>query len=253
MLELPVCRIFLDLTGHRGNPRDIAAAIKQRIREATGLTASVGVAGNKLVAKIASDLAKPDGLTVITAADLHRRLDPLPVRRLPGLGGKTGARVEALGIHTLGELRGASDAQLWPLFGRHLQHVRDRAAGIDDRPVTQDRADLSISAEDTFDRDTADPRALHQALGKLADLACSRMHGRELTSGCVAVKIRQHDFTTVTRQRAIHPPTRDRAAVARIAAELLGRWLAEHPGARLRLLGVGLRQLAPATQLNLFE
>ena len=243
---------YLDVTECPQPPADIARDIKRRILEATGLTASVGVAGNKLVAKIASDLSKPDGLTIITAATVHERLDPLPVRRLPGLGSKTGARVEAAGIATLGALRQAADAQLWPFFGRYSQRVRDRAAGIDDRPVSNDRADLSISAEDTFERDLAEPRALQQGLTRLSDLAVSRMRDRGLAAGCIAVKIRQHDFTTQTRQRAIQPPTDDRATVARVAAELLERWLAEHPGARLRLLGVGLRQLAPATQLKLF-
>ena len=243
---------FLDVSGCPGEPDGIARDIKRRIHEATGLTASVGVAGNKLVAKIASDLNKPDGLTLITPHTLQQCLDPLPVRRLPGLGSKTGARVEALGLRTLGQLRQAPDAVLWPIFGRYTQRVRDRAAGIDDRPVSPDRPDLSISAEDTFERDIAEPRALHQDLVRLADLAVNRMRGRELAAGCVAVKIRQHDFTTHTRQRVVQPPTDDRATVARVAAELLERWLAEHPGARLRLLGVGLRQLTPATQLKLF-
>ncbi len=243
---------FLDVTGCPGAPPDLARDIKRRILDATGLTASVGVAGNKLVAKIASDLVKPDGLTVITRDSLHQRLDPLPVRRLPGLGSKTGARVEASGIRTLGELRHAPDAKLWPIFGRYSQRVRDRAAGIDDRPVSNDRADLSISAEDTFEQDIAEARALRHNLVRLADLATSRMRNRELAAGCIAVKIRQHDFTTHTRQRAIQPPTDERLTVGRIAVELLDRWLAEHPRARLRLLGVGLRQLSPATQLKLF-
>jgi len=243
---------FLDVTGCPGEPADIARDIKRRIRETTGLTASVGVAGNKLVAKIASDLAKPDGLTVVTPQTLQRHLDPLPVRRLPGLGSKTGLRVEAAGIHTLGELRQAPDSALWPIFGRYTQRVRDRAAGIDDRPVCQDRPDLSISAEDTFERDLSEPRALRHNLIQLAHLATDRMRGRALAAGCVAVKIRQHDFTTHMRQRTVQPATDDRSAVARVASELLDRWLAEHPGARLRLLGVGLRQLTPATQLKLF-
>src|SRR6202044_3645024 len=99
---------------------------------------------NKLVAKIASDLRKPDGLMIVTADNLRATLDPLPVRRLPGLGGKTGLRLEAAGVRTLGELRVAPDAQLWPIFGRHSQQLRDRAAGIDERPVVAERQELSI-------------------------------------------------------------------------------------------------------------
>ncbi len=243
---------FLDVTASREPAVQIATQIKQRIKERTGLTASVGAAGCKLVAKIASDLNKPDGLTVVTTANLRSTLDPLPVRRLPGLGGKTGVRLEEVGVRTLGELRVASDATLWPIFGRHSQHLRDRAAGIDDRPVINERQELSISAEDTFDQDIHERRRLHQAVAALADLACSRTRDRELAAGCISVKIREHDFTTVTRQRAIQPATQDRRVVATMATQLLDLWLDEHPGARLRLLGVALRQLTPATQLDRF-
>jgi DNA polymerase IV len=243
---------FLDLSASREPVAHLAAAIKHRIRERTGLTASVGAAANKLVAKIASDLNKPDGLTLVTAQTLRAVLDPLPVRRLPGLGGKTGLRLEAAGIRTLGALRVATDAQLWPIFGRHSQHLRDRAAGLDERPVVAERQELSISAEDTFDTDIREPRRLRQAVAELADLACSRTRDRDLAAGCISVKIREHDFMTITRQRAVQPATQDRHMIATVATQLLDRWLDEHPGARLRLLGVALRQLTPATQMDLF-
>ena len=243
---------FLDVTASREPVALIAARIKQRIRDRTGLTASVGAATNKLVAKIASDLHKPDGLTIVTAQNLRATLDPLPVRRLPGLGGKTGLRLEAVGVRTLGELRLAPDPQLWPIFGRHSQSIRERAAGLDDRPVMVERQELSISAEDTFDQDIHDRRKLRQAVAELADLACSRTRDRELAAGCISIKIREHDFTTVTRQRAVAPATQDRRTIATVATQLLDLWLAEHPAARLRLLGVALRQLTPAIQLELF-
>ncbi|HEX3835923.1 MAG TPA: DNA polymerase IV [Steroidobacteraceae bacterium] len=243
---------FLDVSACREPVAHIAAEIKRRIRARTGLSASVGAATNKLVAKIASDLNKPDGLTLVTPQTLRATLDPLPVRRLPGLGGKTGMRLEAAGIRTLGELRVASDAQLWPIFGRHSPQLRDRAAGLDDRPVMVERQELSISAEDTFDTDIGDPRKLRQAVAELADLACSRTRDRDLAAGCIAIKIREHDFTTFSRQRAVQPATQDRHMIATVATQLLDRWLDEHPGARLRLLGVALRQLTPATQLDLF-
>ena len=243
---------FLDVTASREPVATIAAEIKRRILARTGLTASVGAATNKLVAKIASDLNKPDGLTIVTPQTLRGILDPLPVRRLPGLGGKTGMRLEAAGVRTFGELRVAPDEQLWPIFGRHAQHLRDRAAGLDDRPVVAEHQELSISAEDTFDTDIQDRRQLRQALAQLADLATSRVRDRELAAGCISVKIREHDFTTVTRQRAVQPATQDRRMIATVATQLLELWLAEHPTARLRLLGVALRQLTPATQLDLF-
>ena len=244
---------FLDVTADPRPAIALAMEVKRRIRAATGLTASVGAGPNRLVAKIASDLGKPDGLTIITPENLHERLDPLPVRRLPGLGGKAGARVEALGLRTLGQLRQAPDAQLWPIFGRHAGRVRERAAGIDERPVAPERQELSISAEDTFEHDLADARTLRRLLSALADTACERMRRRELAAGCVAVKIREHDFTTHSRQRGVSPITSDRRTIDAVAAELLQQWLAQHPGARLRLLGVCLRSLATADQLTLFD
>ena len=247
---------FLDVTASQaqlGGAADIARLIKGRIRELTGLTASVGVAPNKLVAKIASDLAKPDGLTIVAAERVREVLDPLSVRRLPGLGRKTGARVEAAGIRTLGELRSAPDAVLWPLFGRYCAWVRERASGIDERPVLPEVEEKSLSAEDTFDTDIADARTLHRQLARLADLAASRLRARGLVTGCVGVKIRRDDFNTFTRQRAIAPPTCEARTVAGVAAELLTRWLAGNPGTKLRLLGVVLTELIPGAQLGLFE
>ena len=247
---------FLDVTASQqaqGNAVDIARAIKGRIRALTGLTASVGVAPNKLVAKIASDLAKPDGLTIVAAERVREVLDPLSVRRLPGLGRKTGARVEAAGLHTLGELRSAPDAVLWPLFGRYSAWMRERAAGVDDRPVLPEVEEKSLSAEDTFEHDIADARTLQRQLARLADTAAGRLRSRALVAGCIGVKIRREDFTTFTRQRAVAPPTCEARAVAGVAAELLSRWLAGNPGAKLRLLGVVLTELTPAAQLGLFE
>ncbi|HYL03914.1 MAG TPA: DNA polymerase IV [Steroidobacteraceae bacterium] len=247
---------FLDVTASQallGDAVAIARRIKARIRELTGLTCSVGVAPNKLVAKIASDLMKPDGLTVVEPAGVRGLLDPLSVRRLPGLGRKTGARVEAAGIRTLAELRSAPDAVLWPLFGRYTAWVRERASGVDDRPVLPDVEEKSLSAEDTFEHDLADHRALQAELARLAELAASRLRARQLVAGCIGVKIRRHDFRTFTRQRAVSPATGAGRVIAGVAAELLQRWLSTHAGAKLRLLGVVLTELQPASQLGLFE
>ncbi|HSY09122.1 MAG TPA: DNA polymerase IV [Steroidobacteraceae bacterium] len=247
---------FLDVTASQvlfGDPPSIARSIKERIRACTGLTASVGVASNKLVAKISSDLAKPDGLTVVPDERIREVLDPLSVRRLPGLGKKTGAKVEEAGIRTFAELRVAPDAILWPLFGRYSERVRARAAGIDDRPVLADLEDKSLSAEDTFATDIADPRVLVTQLRRIAELACERLRSKRLMTGCIGVKIRRDDFTTATRQRTVAPPTHDGRTIANVANELMARWLAEHAGAKLRLLGVVLTDLSPASQLSLFE
>jgi DNA polymerase-4 len=247
---------FLDVTASLqllGDALEIGRRIKRRIRALTGLTASVGAAPNKLVAKIASDLRKPDGLTLVEAARVREVLDPLSVRRLPGLGSKTGAKVEAAGIRTLGELRSAPDAVLWPLFGRYSSWMRERASGIDERPVLPEVEEKSLSAEDTFEHDIDDIRTLQRQLAGLADLAAARLRARQLMAGCIGVKIRRDDFSTFSRQRAVAPPTCEARAVAGVAAELLTRWLAANRGAKLRLLGVVLTELTPASQLGLFE
>ena len=247
---------FLDVTagtGVLGDGAHVAREVKRRIRELTGLTASVGVAPNKLVAKIASDLRKPDGLVVVRPEEINAVLDPLPIRRLFGLGAKTAPKVEALGIRTLGELRVASPARLRPIFGRYAERVLQRAAGIDTRPVVPDEDEKQISAEETFDSDIADPARLRAELVRLADRTGSRLRARGLAAACVSVKIRRKDFTTYTRQRHIEPPTQETRVITAIATELLEAWCATQPRAALRLLGVGVSELAPATQLDLFS
>ncbi len=239
---------YLDVTGSLrlfGDEVTIAREIKRRIRERTGLTASVGVAPNKLVAKIASDLDKPDGLTVVAPQRVHEVLDPLPVRRLPGLGRKKGEQVAAAGIATLGALRLAPDERLWPIFGREMHRIRERAAGIDDRPVVADRDEKSISAEATFAEDLGDPLRLQAELLALCDRVTARLRAKGLVGCSVTIKIREHDFTTCTRQRHFAPASHDSAVFARLARTLLFRWLEQNPGATLRLLGVGAGELLP--------
>ena len=246
---------FLDVTASQslhGDAASIARAIKERILATTALTASVGVAPNKLVAKIGSDLNKPDGLTLIPPERIHAVLDPLSVRRLPGLGRKLGERVERAGIRTLGELRRAPDALLWPLFGRDSARMRDRAGGLDERPVVADWDEQSISAEETFATDISDRARLTSELVQLADRAGARLRHKTLSAACVTVKIRRADFRTFTRQRRFEPPSNDSRLLASIAEQLLRQWLDEQPRARIRLLGVGVSHLAPAEQLDLF-
>ena len=246
---------FLDVSASIaafGAAESIARAIKQQVRERTSLTCSVGVAPNKLVAKIASDLRKPDGLVVVRPDEVGALLDPLPLRRLFGLGPKTAPRVEALGIRTLGELRGAKTDRLRPVFGRYAERLQQRAAGIDDRAVIPDLEEVQISTEETFDEDIADHARLRAELHRLADRSGQRLRDRRLMASCVTVKIRRGDFTTYTRQRHIEPPTQQTRVIARVAVELLESWLATQPDAALRLLGVGVSQLAPAVQLDLF-
>jgi DNA polymerase-4 len=246
---------FLDVTaGIRslGDGEHVAREIKRRVRERTELTASVGVAPNKLVAKIASDLRKPDGLVVVPPDEIGALLDPLPIRKLFGLGAKTAPKVEALGIRTLGELRQASAARLRPIFGRDTERVQQRAAGIDDRPVVPDRDEQQISAEETFDVDIADHARLRAEIARLADRTGARLRSRQLLAGCVTVKIRRKDFTTYSRQRHVEPATQETRVIASIATGLLDAWLASQPRAALRLLGVGVSELTEGRQAELF-
>ena len=212
---------FLDVTHSQaalGSGETIARAIKQRILARTGLTASVGVAPNKLVAKIASDLRKPDGLVLVTEADVTALLDPLPVRRLFGIGNKTAPRLEEIGIQTLRDLRLAPEAVLQPVFGRYAARVKARAAGIDDRPVVADWDEKQISAEETFDIDLADHVRLHAELARLTDRTAERLRRQGWLAGRVVVKIRRKDFKTYTRQCTVHPATDHTSELARAAA-----------------------------------
>ena len=246
---------FLDVTASValfGAPVDIAAAIKQRILDETSLTASVGVAINKLVAKIASDLDKPDGLTVVYPQDYERRLDPLPVSVLPGIGRETLKRLSGTGIRTIRDLRLAETRLLEPVFGRFTQKTRDRAAGIDNRPVVAAREEKSISAEETYDTDLATREDMDRELLRLTERTAARLRKAALAAGTVQIKIRQSDFKTYTRQRRVRPPANGTDQIYAVVRELLGTWLSRNPGAKIRLFGVGGSDLAPAEQPDLF-
>ena len=247
---------FLDVTASRklhGDGADIARDIKGRIRDATGLTASVGVAQNKLVAKIASDLDKPDGLVVITPEEYGDRLDPLPVSVIPGIGKQTLLRLHKVNVRTIRDLRSAPDRDLEPIFGRYTQRTRDRASGIDSRPVVSNREEKSISAEETYDVDLSARQDMERELLRLAETTARRLRKAQLQAGTVQIKIRLPDFQTFTRQRSQQPPVSGTDQIFHVARELLNDWLQANPGARIRLLGVGSGKLSPAEQPDLFD
>ncbi len=247
---------FLDVTASQqllGDGETIGAEIRRRIAKNTGLTASVGIAPNKLLAKIASDLRKPDGMCRIGANNLREILDPLPIDKLFGVGRKTLPIVHAAGIRNFGDVRAASDAVLWRAFGKHGKSMRDRACGIDDRPVEPNREEQSISAEETFAADIHALDELTSQLVHLADRTASRLRAHHLLAGRVSVKIRRSDFTTYTRQRALEPPTQDTGVVSDAARSLLSAWVASQPRAAVRLLGVGVSDLQSLRQADLFS
>ena len=246
---------FLDVTASValfGAPEKIAKAVKERIVEETQLTASVGVAENKLVAKIASDLDKPDGLAVVLPEHYESRLDPLPVAVIPGIGRKTLKRLSAVGVTTVCELRTAADRKLEPIFGRYTQKTRDRASGIDTRQVVSSRAEKSISAEETYDKDLDCREQMDRELLRLTERTTARLRKANLAANTVQIKIRQSDFTTQTRQRKVRPAANGTDQIYAVARDLLQTWLARNPDARIRLLGVGGSELAPAQQPDLF-
>jgi DNA polymerase IV len=246
---------FLDVTASErllGSAEFIGGEIRRRIRQQTGLTASVGIAPNKLLAKIASDLNKPDGMCRIGSDNLRDVMDGLPVETLFGIGPRTLPAVHAAGIRSCGDLRKACDEALWQAFGNHGKTMRDRAAGLDDRPVEPNREEKSISAEETYAVDLKGSARLNVELLRLADRAASRLRAQDLTAGRVSVKIRRGDFTTFTRQRALGSPTQDTAVVSTVASALLESWLATQPNAAVRLLGVGVGDLGTLQQPDLF-
>lgn len=246
---------FLDVSASRtlhGAATKIAHTIKQRILEQTGLTASIGVAENKLVAKIASDLEKPDGLVVVTTDNCRSILDPLAVSVIPGIGRQTMARLQAVQIHTVADLRLAPDRILEPIFGRYTQRTRERATGIDNRPVVADREEKSISAEETFDIDLGDRRDMERELLALAETTAKRLRKSQLQAGTIHIKIRQADFQTFTRQKSLQSPSSNTEQIFSVAKELLSTWLEANAGTRIRLLGVGGSKLSPTEQRDLF-
>ncbi len=176
----------------------------------------------------------------------------MPVGRLSGIGRKTAARLEEQGIFTLGQLRAAPESVLWPLFGRDTRTMRDRAAGIDERPVVAEVEEQQISSEETFDTDITDRDALRGHLARLADRTTGRLRAKGMQAGLVVIKVRQRDFTTFTRQKSFSPPTDETRLVVSVATALLDTWFEEHPRVAVRLLGVGVGHLAPADQLDLF-
>src|SRR5580704_18030792 len=246
---------FLDVTSSQqllGSAESIGGEIRRRIAAQTGLTASVGIAPNKLLAKIASDLNKPDGMCRIGADNVREILDGLPIEKLSGVGPKTLPAAHAAGIRSFGDLRLAGDEAAWRVFGRYGKSMRERACGLDDRPVEPNRDEKSISAEETFATDIRGIAPLAVQLLRLADRTASRLRAQKLTAGTVSVKIRRADFTTYTRQRALGRPTQDTAVVAAVAKTLLMRWLATQPDAAVRLLGVGVSDLQLSVQADLF-
>ncbi|MBC7187525.1 MAG: DNA polymerase IV, partial [Calditrichaeota bacterium] len=254
--QVSIDEAFVDLTGTEkllGPPREVGMRIKQEVRRRTGLTASVGIAPNKFVAKIASDLRKPDGFVVVEEHEVRDFLWPLPVGKLWGVGEKTRPHLERLGLHTIGDVARQSPSFLHERFGAMGLHLWHLANGIDDRPVVPTTAAKSMSKETTFEQDTDDEELLKATLVGLAD-AVARCLRQERLRGCtVTLKIRLEGFATFTRSRTLGEPTNSSEVIGATAADLLRHF--ERGKKKVRLLGVGVSGLVSegAAQLALFD
>jgi DNA polymerase IV len=218
-----------------------AAEIRRNVFERTALTVSGGVASGKMIAKIASDTCKPDGLLAIAAGEEAAFLAPLPVGRLWGIGPKMQARLSVFSISTIGELAALQDVRLHELFGSWWHEVRDLARGIDRRPVEPVRETKSISTEETFEYDVSDERKLIDVLRAQAIELAAALERERALAQTIGVKIKRADFSTVGRQTHLAEPTRDARRIFRAAAYCLRR--AALQGAPVRLLGTRLASL----------
>ena len=247
---------FLDVTGSEvlfGPAVEIARAVKREIRQELCLVASVGVAPNKFLAKIASDLDKPDGLRVVDPQRVQEFLDPLPVGRLWGVGRVTRETLGRLGVRTIGDLRQLPVETLRRQCGRAGEHFWKLARGIDDRPVVPDREAKSISHETTFAADLDDRQVLRAWLLELTEQVARRLRRHQLRGGVVQVKVRFADFRTITRSRTLTQSTRSTQILWQAAAALLDVALGNRPPP-VRLLGMGVAGLdgSSFTQQTLF-
>jgi len=241
---------FLDVTGSEhlfGSAAEIGRKIKQDIRQELHLVASVGVAPVKFVAKIASDLEKPDGFVVVEPDRLQEFLDPLPVGRLWGVGRVSGEVFRKLGIRTIGELRRLPVDLLMDHFGQSGEHLWRLAQGLDERQVVPDHQAKSISNETTFAEDIADPEILRTWLLELTDQVARRLRQYGLRGRTVQLKIRFADFKTITRSETLPEPTNSTDEIWQAAARILNTRL---PAGHLpvRLLGVGVHGFDPSSQ-----
>ena len=248
---------FLDVSGSErlfGDAVTIAKAIKQSIRDELNLPCSAGVATNKFLAKVASDLEKPDGLTIVPADAVDDFLEPLSVSRVWGVGPKTEARLRLLGIETVGQLRSLTKSQLDHAFGANGNHFWRLARGLDSRPVVPDRVAKSISHETTFSHDVDDADALRAWLRELTDQVGRRLRRHEIVGRTVKLKIRYDDFRTLSRSCTMQKPESSSEALWREVEPMLDRLLTDSQQA-VRLLGMGIGQLSQPgkVQQQLFD
>ena len=241
MQDVGIDEAYLELTGSERPADAVAREIKRCVREETGLTCSIGVACNKRLAKIASDMNKPDGLTVIGPADLEARVWPLGVRKVPGIGPKTEERLAAMGIRTVGELAVLSPDALIERFGQSYGWFLYQAShGIDERPLVTHWEPKQRSRERTFQQDTADWQTIARRLAELSRGVAEDLKEDGYVGRTIGIKIRFADFETHTRDKTLPAPTRDPLVIRKAVFECLQRVKLDR---RVRLLGVRVGEL----------
>jgi len=245
----PICEdsgldeAFLDISQCDEAPERIGQAIKERVKAETGLTCSVGIGPNKLLAKLASDMDKPGGLKLLSAADIPEKVWPLPARKLLGVGPKTEARLAALGVETIGALAAAPVSTLQQYFGEaHGRYLHDAAQGIDESPLITAWEPRSLGRQMTFQQDVGDRRAIAKALGKLVAEVVADAGKQGYRGKTVTVKIRFADFETLSRQVTLPRPSRALRRIARAARQRLQQIALVK---KVRMIGVRLSGLVP--------
>lgn len=246
---------YLDVTGFEslyGTLRQMAARIKARVKEEVGLVVSVGIAANRLVAKVASDQSKPDGLLEIAPGEEAGFLAPLPVADLPGVGKKTGDVLRRLAIKTIGQLAAVPPDTLKHYFGSTGESLQRHARGMGSDRLYPPAEAKSISRETTFDRDTRDPALIKASLSYLAQKVGRNLREQGKQAKTITLKLRAADFTTVTRQKTVEPTSSDQA-ISDAGLELLEKMLL-YNRQPVRLVGIGVSNLVePATQLDMLD
>ena len=252
---LSIDEAFLEVTGMErllGPPLELGTALKRKIREKTGIVGSVGIAPNKFLAKLASDMNKPDGLKVIRAQEAEAVLSPMPVTKMWGVGPATAERLERFGMRTIGDLRRAAAADLKLAVGDEADRYLRLAQGLDDRPVVPDRAAKSIGHEQTFEVDVADAAHVRSVLFEQVEQVARRVRMHSFYARTITLKIRYGQFETITRSATLDEPTDSTDLLWKTTAGIFDRWVAS--GFRpVRLIGMHVSGLGHQRgQLGLF-
>lgn len=258
MEPISIDEAFLDVTASQalfGNGPTIAARIKAAVKADVGLTASVGVASNKLVAKVGSDLRKPDGLVVCPPGEEAAFLAPLPIGRLWGVGSKTAMVLADFGVRTIGDLAALPANVIESRFGKHGASLAERARGIDTDPVHDGDPAKSVGHEHTFDVDTTDREIIERTLLAMSDGVGGRLRSAGVRAGTIAIRMRDSSFATLSRQKTLPEPTDMTERIFEIALQLARPEVTaiKARGGKVRLLGVSASNLGEREQLALFE